>query len=223
MTTQLVDEPETHDGEFVTSPARPAGGPPPLPSSAPPMSPVVADDETPSSPQSRRTSLFKSNSTKRESVASIERTATRSSIDSNREQYLAGGFGAPQRSDSVHSQTASGRPSMDAPLPPLPEGGQSTSQLQSQSQYSPDQLASFSSTLGAQIFAAAHTKLSSRDKETDSDSFVDYCFSRATNPAQRNGHGFGAPVLDLEMEEKSKNKTPTVRVQIDEPRAGDGE
>lgn len=217
----FVDEPEQHDREEYEDdagvaassppPRRPSSGLPPLPTSASsagaslPLS--EQQDDPPGSPPTRKTSIFG-----RKSMTS-ERGLGRTSIDSSREQYLAGG--AVQRTESVQSSISAGQGRMS-----MEQGVSAPVHPQQEQQYSPQELAQFSSTLGAQIFAAAHSKLADKNsRERDGDALVDFCFSRATNPLPRQNYGFGAPVLDVEG--NAKAKTPTIRVQQDEPRAGD--
>ena len=87
--------------------------------------------------------------------------------------------------------------------------------------FAPAQLAQFSSTIGAQIFAAAHTKLNDKSaREQSGESLIGFCLSRATDPLPPRGWSFGASILELEGSNKGK---ANVLNEVDEPRAGDGE
>lgn len=224
IASQFVEEPEMHDEPFEQvseeaappAPARPQGGLPPVPSSttysSPPLPPTASP---PSSPPSRRTSIFKSTS-KRESVTSLDHApaATRTSMDSTRS--FGGGVGylgedtAPQRTNSTSSAAGQGHP-----LPSLPESGGGGGHS-----FAPEQLAHFSSTLGAQVFAAAHSKLNDKSaREQSGENLVLFGLSRATDPAAPRGASYGASVLAVEGTAKGK---PSVLNEVDEPRAGDG-
>lgn len=115
--------------------------------------------------------------------------------------YIGGDDSAPQRTNSTS-------------LPALPESGGGPS-------FAPAQLAQFSSTLGAQMFAAAHTKLNDKNaREQGGEALVTFALSRATDPMPPRGWSFGASVLELEGSSKGR---ATVLNEVDEPRAGDGE
>ncbi|ORY77260.1 hypothetical protein BCR35DRAFT_305565 [Leucosporidium creatinivorum] len=85
--------------------------------------------------------------------------------------------------------------------------------------FSPAQLSQLSTTVGAQIFAAAHSKLSDKGaREQNGESLVNFCFGRATEPLGPRGWSYGANVLDIESGSKGK---ASVLNEVDEPRAGD--
>lgn len=87
--------------------------------------------------------------------------------------------------------------------------------------FSPAQLSQFSTTIGAQIFAAAHSKLSDKGaREQSGESLVNFCLGRATDPLGPRGWSYGAIVLGIENGGKGK---ASVLNEVDEPRAGDGE
>ncbi|GAA6015484.1 hypothetical protein JCM11491_004367 [Sporobolomyces phaffii] len=81
-----------------------------------------------------------------------------------------------------------------------------------------DVLLQYSASLGAQIFAAAHLKASDKAARGLTDKqFVEFCFSRATEPVPPIGSTFGAKVYEASSEGK---KGPAFQLD-DEPRAGD--
>lgn len=82
-----------------------------------------------------------------------------------------------------------------------------------------DVLSRYSSSIGAQIFAAAHLKSNDRSARGMTDAqFVDFCFSRATDPVPRIGPVCGAVVYEA----SSEGKKGAAYSLEDEPRAGDG-
>ncbi|KAK4050334.1 assembly of actin patch protein [Microbotryomycetes sp. JL221] len=226
--TANIDEPEqademAHDGlqtegreraeeTFEQSPApppRPAGGlPPPPPSSVPPPLPTQAiadaeqDEAPPTSPTSRSGGgafgLFKPKS-RQGSVPSLDHVTSRNSVEASRSSFEGADV---QRSNSVQSTSAS------KPLPAVSEG----------SSYPPQQLVQFSTTLGAQVFAAAHTKLSDKSSRESrgGEGLLEFCLSRATNPKLPSSFVYGATVLQIEG-----GKGGGVVSENDEPRAGD--
>ncbi|KAI5478626.1 SH3 domain protein [Pseudohyphozyma bogoriensis] len=79
------------------------------------------------------------------------------------------------------------------------------------------QLSSYSSTIGAQIFAAAHSKLTDKSARLSTEAFVDFCFSRATDPLPPIGYSYGVPTLTASVDGSKKASSN----ETDEPRAGD--
>lgn len=83
-----------------------------------------------------------------------------------------------------------------------------------------DALLQWSASLGAQVFAAAHAKLSDKGARGLADrDLVDFCFGRATDPLPPVGATFGVKVYEATVEQGKK--APMVG-EDDEPRAGDG-
>lgn len=84
-----------------------------------------------------------------------------------------------------------------------------------------DALLQWSASLGAQMFAAAHTKMSDKSARGLSDyDLLRFCFGRATDPLLPVGTTFGVKVYEATVEPGQKH--PMVG-EDDEPRAGDGE
>ncbi|GJN92758.1 hypothetical protein Rhopal_005796-T1 [Rhodotorula paludigena] len=82
-----------------------------------------------------------------------------------------------------------------------------------------DALLQWSASLGAQVFAAAHAKLSDKGARGLADrDLVDFCFGRATDPLPPVGATFGVKVYEATVEQGKK--APMVG-EDDEPRAGD--
>ncbi|GAA5956018.1 hypothetical protein JCM3765_000071 [Sporobolomyces pararoseus] len=105
-----------------------------------------------------------------------------------------------------------------------PEDTTETTTSISQNHFAPpskpslDVLLHYSASLGAQIFAAAHLKANDKNARGLTDKqFVDFCFSRATEPVPPIGSTFGAKVYEASISSKSK---PTYATD-DEPRVGD--
>lgn len=107
----------------------------------------------------------------------------------------------PQKSEAVPSQSGSDRA---APPPSLAP--------------SQTDLIHFSSTIGTQIFATAHSQKNS--KQTSTEAFLDMCFSRATDPRPPSGFSYGIAILSVSIASEVKSSKPIV-TQLDEPRAGD--
>lgn len=225
-----VAEPESYEAGDVDDegdmpappPPQPQGGLPPPPLSVPP--PVPASASPPTSPSSRG-GLFKPKS-RQGSMQSVEPVQSRSSLDAPRSSMDGGGsaYEELQRSGSVQSGSS--------PLPSLPEaGGVSAGQIAGggggggggSSTMDSGDLVSLSNTLGAQVFAAAHTKLSNKGaREQSGETLVEFCLTRATNArAPVAAYEYGAVVLHVEG--NSKSKGVAVVQEVDEPRAGDGE
>jgi hypothetical protein len=81
-------------------------------------------------------------------------------------------------------------------------------------------LLQWSASLGAQVFAAAHTKMSDKGARGLADAdLVNFCFSRATDPLPPVGAKYGVKVYDATV--RQGKKAPMVD-EDDEPRAGDG-
>lgn len=84
-----------------------------------------------------------------------------------------------------------------------------------------DALLQWSASLGAQIFAAAHTKMSDKSARGLSDAdLIRFCYGRATDPLMPIGGTFGVKVYEATCEQGKK--APMVGEE-DEPRAGDSE
>ncbi|KAK4702137.1 myosin tail region-interacting protein MTI1, partial [Phenoliferia sp. Uapishka_3] len=83
---------------------------------------------------------------------------------------------------------------------------------------SPQALSSFSSTLGAQIFAAAHSKSADKSRTT-TESFISFCLSRATDPLPPIGYTFGLTVFTHRV--AASKGAAAQEFEVDEPRAGD--
>lgn len=94
------------------------------------------------------------------------------------------------------------------PPPPLPTSAQ---------------LQTFSTSLGAQFFAAAHSKLSDKAaSRTTADALVAACFARATDPLPPIANSYGIPIYALRIPIEGGSKArPVVGRDLDEPRAGD--
>lgn len=109
-----------------------------------------------------------------------------------------------------------------------PEDTTETTTSISQNHFAPpgkpslDVLLHYSASLGAQIFAAAHLKANDKSARGLTDKqFVDFCFSRATEPIPPIGSTFGAKVYEASISSEGK-KGPAFAMD-DEPRVGDGE
>lgn len=77
-----------------------------------------------------------------------------------------------------------------------------------------DALIRLSTTLGAQIFAAAHSKLSEKARDVNAYQLIDLCFSRAPNALPPIAHStFGIVVF--------ATRGGSQKYEQDEPRAGD--
>ncbi|GAA5980080.1 hypothetical protein JCM5350_001755 [Sporobolomyces pararoseus] len=105
-----------------------------------------------------------------------------------------------------------------------PEDTTETTTSISQNHFAPpnkpslDVLLHYSASLGAQIFAAAHLKANDKNARGLTDKqFVDFCFSRATEPVPPIGSTFGAKVYEASISLKNKPAYAT----DDEPRVGD--
>lgn len=83
-----------------------------------------------------------------------------------------------------------------------------------------DALLQWSASLGAQVFAAAHTKMGDKSARGQSDAdLIRFCYGRATDPLMPIGGTFGVKVYEAVVEQGKK--APMVG-EDDEPRAGDG-
>ncbi|GAA5879148.1 hypothetical protein JCM16303_001316 [Sporobolomyces ruberrimus] len=105
-----------------------------------------------------------------------------------------------------------------------PEGTTEATTSISQNHFAPppkpslDILNQYSASLGAQMFAAAHLKANDKSARGMTDKqFVDFCFSRVTDPLRPIGTTFGAKVYEASSEGK---KGPAFAMDC-EPRAGD--
>lgn len=94
------------------------------------------------------------------------------------------------------------------PPPPLPTSSQ---------------LLTFSNSLGAQLFAAAHAKLSDKSaSRTTDESLLAACFARATDPLPPISNSYGIPIYALRIPVEGGSKArPIVGRDLDAPRAGD--
>ncbi|BGP26125.1 assembly of actin patch protein [Rhodotorula toruloides] len=173
-------------------PPRPAGGHQSSLPLSPPMPPTRA---TPSSPPTHPASspiLFQ------QEDAELARTTTQSS-----------------RKSSIHP------PRSPLPFEPMRADSTSSSQAQHPTFAKPnlDALLQWSASLGAQVFAAAHTKMSDKQARGLSDvDLVNFCFSRATEPLPPTGGKYGVKIYEATVEQGKK--APVVS-EHDEPRAGD--
>lgn len=82
-----------------------------------------------------------------------------------------------------------------------------------------DALASFSATVGAQVFATAHSKLGDKSFSSGAD-FVRFCFSRATEPLPPLGSVYGLRVMTIRYDSGGKSKSKQSE-SIDGLRGGD--
>lgn len=86
-------------------------------------------------------------------------------------------------------------------------------------------LIEFSSTIGVQLFAAAHSKLVDKSRTSlTPESLLSACFDRATNPLRPIGGSYGILIYSLKVptdSTPSKSKSPLSLFEIDPPRAGD--
>ncbi|KAM0790066.1 hypothetical protein ACM66B_005394 [Microbotryomycetes sp. NB124-2] len=224
--SEIVDEPEQLEVEDPAleqdedenappppPPPRPSGGLPPPPSTggSPLAQAPAVPDETPSSPVNKSTGfgLFKPKS-RQGSVPSIEPVTSRTSLDAPSRSSFEGG--QVYRSNSVQSGSAGASKA----LPSVNE----TTTSSSTSNYDVSQLVQYSTTLGAQVFAAAHTKLSARERlGGGGEGLLEVCLSRAAGARMPSEHVYGEVVLHIEGGNKS-NKNGVLR-EVDEPRAGD--
>ncbi|KAM0746882.1 hypothetical protein T439DRAFT_350457 [Meredithblackwellia eburnea MCA 4105] len=179
--------------------ARPNMPPPLPPTTAPPTSPPpvrrapsVPQPGSPSSP-SRQGSLPSRQSTLDGGILGV--SIPRGSIDLERVSV----------SDEP-ANTLSPQPTRGSMI-----AGESISSSTIGSAPSQEVLKQLSQTLGAQIFAAAHSKSSDKSRTT-TDQFISFCFSRATDPAPPSNYSYGIPIQTV-------GKGPFT--ELDEPRAGD--
>ncbi|KAK4051017.1 assembly of actin patch protein [Microbotryomycetes sp. JL201] len=212
------DEQESAQESAPQPPPRPAGGlPPPPPASGPPPVPTEARETVPTSPVSKSSGvgfgLFKPKS-RQGSVPSIEPVTSRTSIDAPSRSSFEGG--EVYRSNSVHSSGAK-------PLPAVDESANITvAAPPPSSNLDPAQLVQFSTTLGAQVFAAAHTRLNDKGAKESrgGQGLLEFCLARATNPRMPNEFVYGETVLHVEGGKGNSGKSGG-STEIDEPRAGD--
>ncbi|BGP33715.1 assembly of actin patch protein [Rhodotorula toruloides] len=175
-------------------PPRPAGGHQSSLPLAPPMPPTRAIPSSPPTHPAPNPIFLQQDD------AELARTATQSS-----------------RKSSINPP----RSSLDVPFEPLRADSTSSSQAQYPTSSTPnlDALLQWSASLGAQVFAAAHTKMSDKQARGLSDAdLIHFCFSRATDPLPPIGGQYGVRIYEATVEQGKK--VPLVR-EDDEPRAGD--
>ncbi|BGP01691.1 assembly of actin patch protein [Rhodotorula toruloides] len=192
------EEPLAHEDEDEMPPPppppRPAGGHQSSLPLAPPMPPTRAIPSSPPTHPAPNPTFFQQDDSE------LARTATQSS-----------------RKSSINPP----RSSLDVPFEPLRAASTSSSQAQYPQASKPnlDALLQWSASLGAQVFAAAHTKMSDKQARGLSDAdLINFCFSRATDPLPPAGGRYGVKIYEATVEQGKK--VPLVREE-DEPRAGD--
>ncbi|SCZ88085.1 BZ3500_MvSof-1268-A1-R1_Chr10-2g02832 [Microbotryum saponariae] len=192
---EAVPDPSVH--AVSDPPPRPRGGLPSVP--AQPISSLedISELAVPSSPQVEAETQMSSH---RDSVTSLNRIATRSSLDSR----PAGTADSLRRGSIESSRDVRSPSSAQLSWPAVPRSD----------------LEEFSITLGAQVFAAAHLKLSEKGvKFSNDDELIRFCLHRVKDMQWPGNGSYGVTVWGIAILGKGLND-PRI-ANLDEPRAGD--
>ncbi|SCV73815.1 BQ2448_6245 [Microbotryum intermedium] len=190
-----VPEPPVH--AVPAPPPRPRGGLPPAPAQ-PALS--LEDDSEPAVPSSPQIGEKASMPNHQSSVASLNRIATRSSVGSR----PTATSDALRRGSIELSRDIRSPSSTQHSWPAVPHSN----------------LEEFSITLGAQVFAAAHLKLSEKGaKFSNDEELIRFCIHRVKDVQWPADGSYGVTVWGVAVSGKGPHDPRTP--DLDEPRAGD--
>lgn len=197
-----AEEDEHQDDEEMAPPPPPRSYPAPgrLDNSIPPVSPVVTRGPS-LPPPARMPSLPPT--TKAPSIPSAGREIGRSESTRSGSSFL----------DDVEIPSSSmGMGPSDTSATPLArqESHSSHTSANVGRTATPQELEGFSASLGTQIFAAAHSKQGDKSRTTTK-AFIDYCFSRATDPLPPTHDTYGIRVASLDADTGTMSSLEIVR------------